>query len=113
MELRCQRSHLGERIERIAETNRAGQLEKAVEESIRDFFLDQETRAGDACLPLIVKNCECASDDGRIEIRIVKDNIRTFAAEFELHTLSSFQTRACTILRPVTVDPVKAILCTP
>src|SRR4029077_6786830 len=60
---------------------------KAVEESIRNFFLDQQTRACDARLPLIVKNRECASANCCINIGVVKDNIRALTAEFELHAL--------------------------
>src|SRR5438270_10348529 len=87
MLLRGERAHLGPLVERVAEPDRAGELEKAFEERVGDPLVEDEPRPGDAGLTLVVEDREGAAADRRPEIGVLEDDVGALAAELELNPL--------------------------
>src|SRR5216683_2255304 len=87
MLLRGERAHLGPLVERVAEPDRAGELEKTFEERVGDPLVEDEPRPRDTGLTLVVKDREGAAADRRPQIGVVEDHIGPFAAELELNPL--------------------------
>ena len=63
------------------------QREKLFEERVGDLLVQQQARAGDAGLALVVEDGEGRAAHRGIERRIVEDDVGALAAEFELHAL--------------------------
>src|SRR5512146_1238810 len=84
---RSQRPHLGLRIERIAESDRRRELEEAVEKFVGYAFVQQQPRARDTGLALVVKDRERAAVERRVEVGVVEYDIGPLAAELELDPL--------------------------
>src|ERR1019366_4300946 len=82
-----ERAHFGRRIERVAEPDRTGQGNEAIEEFVGDLFVQEQARAGDAGLPLVVEDGPGRAVHRGGEIRAVKDDVSALAAELELHFL--------------------------
>ena len=84
---RGERPHLGVGIERVAEPDRCGQRHEALEERVGDALVQDQPRAGDARLALVVEDRERGAVDRRVEVRVVEHDVRALAAQFELHAL--------------------------
>src|SRR6185312_15758742 len=78
-------AHLCLRIERIAEPNRLGKRDEALEELVRDRLMKHEARTRDARLALIVEDSEGRTVDGGGEIRVIEHNVGAFSSELELY----------------------------
>src|SRR5581483_2983018 len=80
-------THLCLRIERIAEPNRLGKRDEALEELVRDPLMKHEARTRDARLALIVEDSEGRTVDGGGEIRVIEHNVGALSSELELYFL--------------------------
>src|SRR5579871_4756487 len=78
-------AHLCLSIERIAEPNRLGKRDEALEELVRDPLMKHEARTGDARLALIVEDSEGRTVDSGGEIRVIKHDVGAFASKLELY----------------------------
>jgi hypothetical protein len=58
-----------------------------LEKLVRDLLVQQETRAGNASLTLIVKDRKRRTGNRGVNCCILEDNVRALAAEFELNPL--------------------------
>ena len=108
MHHRSERTHLGCGIEWIANPDGRRELEKSVEEPVGDLFVQQQARARNTRLSLVVKNGEGAAADSGGQVGVVENNIGALATELSCTRLR-LPAEASTILRPVAVDPVNAI----
>src|SRR6185437_6210910 len=86
---RGQRPELGLLAQRITNTDRTRQLDEPSEEFPCNIFMQNEPRARDTGLTLVVKDRESGPVDSRSEIRVREHNIRTLAPELELHLLQA------------------------
>jgi len=109
MQLRSQGTHFSLGIERVTQPDRFGQRHESIEKVIRDALMEQEARAGDTSLTLIVEDRERAAADSSRDVRICKDDVRTFATQLELEFLR-LPADAATMRRPVPVEPVNDTL---
>ncbi|MNT77179.1 hypothetical protein D3C72_2162620 [compost metagenome] len=78
---RGQRPHLGGRVGRIAHADRLRQRHEALEEGIGDVLMQQQARAGDAGLALVVEDGPGRARHGGIQVGIGKDDIGALAAQ--------------------------------
>ncbi len=84
---RGERTHLRIRVERIAHANRSRQRNKALQESVGNALVQNQTRASDTRLPLVVEDGPRGAVYCRIQVCIVENDIRALAAQLQLHTL--------------------------
>ena len=104
MERRRQRTHLGVRVERVAEADRTGEGDEAVEELVGDRLVEDQPAAGDARLALIVEDGERGSVDGGGEVGVGEHDVGALAAELELDALEV----ACRVLDDAPSDGGRA-----
>src|SRR5262249_21151655 len=80
-------------IEWIADLDRRRELQESVEEMARDFFLQQQARARDAGLALVMKDGERAAADRGGDVWVIEYDVGTLPSPLELHALQV--TRRC------------------
>src|SRR5439155_23920868 len=81
--LRRERPELRRLLERIPDPDGSHPLREALEEGIPNRLVDEETRAGDAGLTLVVVSREKGSLDRGIEVRVLEDHVGPLASEFQ------------------------------
>src|SRR5207237_9970374 len=74
---------LGRRIERIADAQRAGPCDQAVLDGLVDAALDEDARAAEADLALVLERGPRRAVDGLVEIGVGEDEIGVLAAELQ------------------------------
>ena len=77
-----QRTHLGLRVEGIADADRLGAPGKAVEETLVDAVLDEDARAVGADLAGRVEIAQHGAADGVLHVGVIEHDQRRLAAEF-------------------------------
>ncbi|MDR8771122.1 hypothetical protein FEP92_01500 [Burkholderia multivorans] len=87
MLLRRQRTHLGVRVQRIADADRRSQRHEALEERVCDTLVQDQTRTCDASLPLVAEDRPRGAVDRGVEVRIVEYDVRALAAQLQLQAL--------------------------
>src|SRR6202034_3914332 len=74
-------------VEWIAEADRFGERDEALQEFIGDFLMKDQPGAGDAGLALIVENRPGGAAARRRNGGVGEDDVRALAAKFELNFL--------------------------
>ena len=106
---RDQRADLRRRIERIADLQRAHARQEARDEVLRDRSVHEHARAVRAHLARRIEIAEQRARHRVVEIGIVEDDDRRFAAELERHLLERRRGIAITAV-PLATDPVSDTL---
>src|SRR6185503_12641351 len=87
MDAAGQRAHLGRAVERVAEADALREREELLEERAGDRLVEQDARAGDAGLALVVEHGERAAGDRCGQLGVVEHDVGALAAELELQLL--------------------------
>ena len=84
----------GALVQRIAESDLAGNIEQTVQQRIADALLHQKPAAGNAALAGIVVDAVGDAVGCCLQIRIGEDDLRTLAAEFQADALDAVGRRS-------------------
>ena len=102
---RRQRAHLGRRVERVAEADRLGERDEPCDEVVGDRLVEDQPRAGDARLALVVEDRERRAVDRGLDVRRRRRRCWRPCRRARAGRASRSPADSSTIRRPVAVEP--------